>query len=126
MGSEKIEEIENFIKKETKKDLSESSDDTPLVRKKVRKKRLSDENSAKKKKTEEKIKPIKVQKLKTDGNYVIENKTDSDEAPLGWKKGSISGKSENQKKVKESIEPMEIDESITKSENENSAKRQTK
>ena len=98
---EKVEEIK--IKNEEKENIeikNESSDDAPLVSKKGRKKEI---------------------------------KSDSDEAPLalkkGRKKGSSAGNSAKQKSISEEIEPMEVDENISKSsttESEGFPKKQTK
>ena len=81
---EKIEEIKNE-EKENIEIKNESSDDAPLVSKKGRKKEI---------------------------------KSDSDEAPLalkrGRKKGSSVGNSAKQKSISEEIEPMEVDENISK------------
>ena len=96
---EKVEEIKNE-EKENIEIKNESSDDAPLVAKKGRKKEI---------------------------------KSDSDEAPLalkrGRKKGSSVGNSAKQKNISEEIEPMEVDENISKnstSESEGFPKKQTK
>ena len=98
---EKVEEIK--IKNEEKENIeikNESSDDAPLVSKKGRKKEI---------------------------------KSDSDEAPLalkrGRKKGSTVGNSAKQKSISEEIEPMEVDENISKNsttESEGFPKKHTK
>merc|ERR1711971_372527 len=81
---EKVEKIKNE-EKENIEIKNESSDDAPLVSKKGRKKEI---------------------------------KSDSDEAPLalkrGRKKGSSVGNSAKQKSISEEIEPMEVDENISK------------
>ena len=98
---EKVEEIK--IKNEEKVNIeikNESIDDAPLLSKKGRKKEI---------------------------------RSDSDETPLalkrGRKKGSSVGNSAKQKSISEEIEPMEVDENISKSsttESEGFPKKQTK
>ena len=77
---EKVEEIKNE-EKENIEIKNESSDDTPLVSKKGRKKDI---------------------------------KSDSDVHKRGRKKGSSVGNSAKQKNISEEIEPMEVDENISK------------
>merc|ERR1712190_401389 len=89
---------------------SEKEADTSMVHKKSHKMSLQSEDSSKKKKRDENIKPIKDKKVESEENVTIENKNESsDDAPLGLtksrKKESLG--SEKQKKVKENIETME-------------------
>ena len=96
---EKVEEVK-IEGKENIEIKNESSDDAPLLAKKGRKKEI---------------------------------KSDSDEAPLalkrGRKKGSSVGNSAKQKNISEDIEPMDVDENISKNsttESEGFPKKQTK